>query len=107
MNSNNLLREQVKSEVKKRRYTLFILAIFGFIYLGINFLLGDTGFLRYRELYNKKLSISKEINKLSQENLNMKTQLKALKENPFYLEKYAREEFGLAQPDEYIFKYDR
>lgn len=107
MNSNNLLRKQVVSEIKKKRLITLIIIILSFIYLGINLLLGDAGFLRYGELYTKKTSLEKDINELQKENTRIKTQIKSLKENPFYSEKYAREEFGLARPDEYIFKYDR
>ncbi len=107
MNSNNLLRKQVVSEIKKKRLIIFILIVLSFIYLGLNLLLGDAGFLRYRELLSKKTYIEKEIAEVEKENIQTKTKLKSLKENPFYSEKYAREEFGLARPDEYIFQYDR
>jgi len=100
MSSDNLLRKQVVSEIKKKRLIIFILIILSFIYLATNLLLGDAGLLKYRELSNKKLSLQKTITELE-------TQIKSLKENPFYAEKYAREEFGLARPDEYIFQYDR
>ncbi|MBI4690844.1 MAG: septum formation initiator family protein [Nitrospirae bacterium] len=107
MNLNNPLRDQVISERKKRRFITFILIVLSFTYLGINLLLGDAGFLRYRELSNKKAQLEKEIAELRQENTHVKTQVKVLKENPFYLEKYAREEFGLARSDEYIFQYEK
>jgi len=107
MSSDNLLRKQVVSEVKKKRLITFILIILSFIYLAANLLLGDAGLLKYRDLSSKKLNIEKEIAELEKENSRVKAQIKSLKENPFYAEKYAREEFGLARPDEYIFQYDR
>ncbi|TAL25666.1 MAG: septum formation initiator family protein [Nitrospirae bacterium] len=107
MNSDNLLRKQVVSEVKKKRLITFILIVLSFIYLCINLLIGDAGFLKYRELSGKKLNLEKKIAELEKENIQIKTRLKSLKENPFYAEKHAREEFGLARPDEYIFQYDR
>ena len=107
MSSDNLLRKQVVSEIKKKRLIIFILIILSFIYLATNLLLGDAGLLKYRELSNKKLSLQKTITELEKENTRIKTQIKSLKENPFYAEKYAREEFGLARSDEYIFQYDR
>ncbi|OGW57279.1 MAG: hypothetical protein A2Z09_03305 [Nitrospirae bacterium RBG_16_43_8] len=107
MNSDNLLRKQVVSEIKKKKLITFILIILSFIYLTANLLLGDAGLLKYRELSNKKLSLEKGITELEKENTSIKTQIKSLKDNPFYAEKYAREEFGLARSDEYIFQYDR
>jgi len=107
MSSDNLLRKQVVSEIKKKRLITFILIILSFIYLAANLLWGDAGLLKYRDLSSKKLNIEKEIAELEKENSRIKAQIKSLKENPFYAEKYAREEFGLARPDEYIFQYDR
>ena len=107
MSSDNLLRKQVVSEVKKKRLIIFILIILSFLYLATNLLLGDAGLLKYRELSGKKQNIKKEISELEKENARIKSQIKSLKENPFYAEKYAREEFGLARPDEYIFQYDK
>jgi len=107
MNPDNLLRKQVISEIKKKRLITFILIILSFIYLAINLLLGDAGLLKYRELSSKKQHLEKKITELGKENTHIKTQIKSLKENPFYAEKYAREEFGLARPGEYIFQYGK
>ena len=62
MNSDNLLRKQVVSEIKKKRLITFILIILSFIYLATNLLVGDAGLLKYRELSNKKLSLQKKNN---------------------------------------------
>lgn len=107
MSSGNLLRKQVISEIKKKHLIISIMLLLSFIYLATIFLLGDAGFLRYRVLATKRAQIEREANELMRENQHMKSHLKSLKENPFYAEKYAREEFGLARPDEYIFQYDR
>lgn len=107
MNSDNLLRKQVVSETKKKRLIVLILFVLSFIYMSINMLLGDSGFIRYVELINKKRALSAEISELQADNMKIKNQIQLLKNNPFYSEKYAREEFGLALPDEYIFQYDR
>lgn len=105
MSSNKLLRDQVISERKKRRLITIILIVLSFLYVGLNLLMGESGYLKYRELSNKKQQFEQEIITLEKENIQLKNQIKSLKENPFYAEKYAREEFGLARPDEYIFQY--
>jgi len=107
MSYDNLLRKQVVSEIKKKRLITFILIILSFIYLGINLLMGDAGFLKYRQLSAKKIYLANEIKEADKENARLRAQIKSLKENPFYAEKHAREDFGLARPDEYIFQYDR
>ena len=65
------------------------------------------GFLRHRELHKTKINLEKQIKEIENENEQLKTQINSLKEDPFYMEKHAREDFGLARPDEYIFLYDR
>lgn len=107
MNLDNRLRKQVVSEIKKKRLITCILIALSFIYLMISFLFGDSGFIRYMELTKRKTLFENQITELRNENISIKNQLLSLKQNPFYMEKYAREEFGLARPDEYIFQYDR
>lgn len=107
MNSNNLLRKQVVSELKKRRIIFFTLILLSLIYLGISLIFGDMGIIRYIELNTKRTKLEQQIKDMERENAQIRSQIKSLKEDPFYLEKYAREEFGLARPDEYIFQYDR
>lgn len=103
----NLLRKQVLSERRKRRLIFFTIFLLSFLYLAITLVFGDMGILRYIELSKKKSHLETQIHELSNENKQLKSQIKFLKEEPFYIEKYAREEFGLARPDEYIFLYDR
>ena len=103
----NLLRKQVVSEVRKRRLVFFTIVLLSFIYLFINFTYGNMGHLSYIELNKTKTRLETEIKKISEENKQLGLQIDLLKKDPFYLEKYAREDFGLAKPDEYIFQYDR
>jgi len=107
MGSSNLLRKQVISEIKKRRLIVFTVILLGFIYLAISLIFGEMGLLKYRELNKRKAHLERQITEMEKENEQLRTTIKAFKEDPFYKEKYAREEFGLAKPDEYIFQYDR
>jgi cell division protein FtsB len=103
----NLLRKQVASEMKRRRLIFYTVIVLSFIYLLVSLLFGDMGFLKYRELHAKKTCLEAQVREMEQENLQIRSQIKLLKEEPYFKEKYAREEFGLAKPDEYIFQYDR
>ncbi len=107
MSGNNLLRKQVVSEVKKRRLIFFTFVVLSFLYLSISLVFGDVGLLRYFELNRTKKGLEKQLFEINRQNEQIRTQIKLLKEDPFYKEKLAREEFGLARPDEYIFKYER
>jgi cell division protein FtsB len=107
MASTNLLRKQVSSEMRKRKLIFYTVMLLSFIYLFVSLIFGDMGILKYRELYKKKTRLQMQVQEMEQENLHIRSQIKSLKEDPFYAEKHAREDFGLAKPDEYIFQYDR
>jgi len=106
MDSTNLLRKQVISESKKRRLIFFTVVLLGFIYLAVSLIFGDMGILKYSELKERKVYLEKQITEVERENKLLRSEVKLLKEDPYYKEKYAREEFELARPDEYIFRYD-
>ncbi len=103
----NLLRKQVVSEVRKRRLIFFTIILLSFIYLFISLIFGDMGLLRYRELNRTKTRLETQIEEIAKENEQLRSHINSLKEEPFYTEKHAREDFGLAKPDEYIFQYDK
>ncbi len=107
MSTYNLLRKQVVSEVKKRRLIFLTVVALSFVYLSISLLFGDAGLLRYLELNRTRKGLERQLVEIGRQNEQIRTQIKLLKEDPFYKEKFAREEFGLARPDEYIFQYDR
>jgi len=93
-------------ENRKRRIVFLTFVFLGFMYLVISFVFGDLGLLKYSKLNSRKTLLENQIKKIERENAALRSEVKALKGNSFYREKYAREEFGLAKPDEYIFRYD-
>lgn len=107
MSGHKLLHRQVTSEIKKRRLIILTIMCLSLMYLFINFVFGNTGLIRYTELQDKKRQIETEIRNVETHNNLLRSELKLLKENPFYMEKHARENFNMARPDEYVFKYDQ
>jgi len=107
MSNRNLLRKQVMSEVKKKKLIFLTFVSLSFLYLSISLLFGDMGLFRYLELHRTKTNMENQITEINRENEQLRTQLKLLKEDPFYREKLAREEYGLSKPNEYIFQYDK
>ena len=107
MNSHQLLRKQVTAELKKRRLIFLTIAILSLLYLVVSFSFGETGLLRYLQLREKKSQLVREIREVETQNSRLQSDTKRLRENPFYLEKHARENFGMAKPDEYVFKYEQ
>ncbi len=107
MSTHNLLRKQVIAEIKKKRLVFLTVVVLSFLYLSISLVFGDMGLLRYAELNKIKMKLENQITEISSQNAQLKSQIKLLEEDPFYKEKLAREEFGLAKPDEFIFHYDK
>jgi cell division protein FtsB len=93
-------------ENRRKRIVFLTFVFLGFIYLAVSFIFGDMGLLKYSELNKRKVLLEKQIKEIDKENSALRSEVKLLKEDPYYKEKYAREEFGLARPDEYIFRYD-
>ena len=107
MNSHQLLRKQVTAELKKRRLVFLTVAILSLLYLVTTFTFGETGLLRYLQFKEKKSQLVREIREMETQNSFLQSDMKRLRENPFYLEKHARENFEMAKPDEYVFKYEQ
>ena len=107
MGGHNLLRKQVLAEVRRKRLIFLTFVILSFIYLSISLVFGDMGIVRYLELTRTKKNIASQISEINRQNEQLRAQLKLLKEDPFYREKIAREEYGLSNPNEYIFLYDK
>ena len=100
MSSHNLLRKQVFSEVKKKRLIFLTFVVLSFIYLSISLVFGDMGLFRYLELNRTKMNMESQLSEINRQNEQLRTQLKLLKEDSFYREKLAREEYGLSKPNE-------
>jgi cell division protein FtsB len=93
-------------ENRRRRIMFLTFFFLGFLYLAVSFIFGDMGLRKYSELNKRKVLLEKQIKEIEKENSALRSDVKLLKEDPYYREKYAREEFELARPDEYIFRYD-
>ena len=104
---NRLLRKQVATELKLRRYAFLTFLILSFAYLFVNLVFSDTGLLRYLQLRENRSALGEELKLLSEENEVLRSSVITYRDNNFYVEKHAREDFGLAGPDEYIFIYKK
>lgn len=101
-----LKKQLLKERKRQNRITILIFLILG-VFLGYSFFFGDMGYLKYRELKQKEKNLISEINQISMENNRLRNEIELLKNDPSYLEKYAREKFGLVKPGEMIFQFQR
>lgn len=63
------------------------------------------GYLKYLQLKKNEEKLLKEINQITSENNSLKKEIDLLKKDPAYLEKCAREKFGLVKPGEMVFQF--
>lgn len=99
------LKEQLIREQSRRMKVyifLLLLILAGLVY---SFLFGNMGYLKYRELKKNEQRLTNEINFIVQQNESLKREIDLLKRDQSYLEKYAREKFGLVKPGEMIFQF--
>ncbi|MBF0559522.1 MAG: septum formation initiator family protein [Nitrospirae bacterium] len=99
------LRQQVTFERKRRNLIFFTVVSLAVLYMLFAVVFGNMGLLKYRSLTKIKSRLDTEIVSLDKENNALKTHVDSLKNDNYYIEKYAREEYGLARPNEYIFQF--
>lgn len=100
------LRKQVETELKRKRYVLYTFILLSLVYVVGSLLFGERGLMRYMTLSQKESALRSEVTALRQENEDLRTVIESYEKNEFFLEKHARENFGLAGPDEYIYRYE-
>lgn len=99
------LKEQLRKEQSIRIKISILLLVLILIALQYSFLFGNMGYIKYRELKKNEKRLLTEINQIAQNNNSLKQEIDLLKKDQVYLEKYAREKFGLVKPGEMIFQF--
>ena len=99
------LRSQVASELRTRDYVILTVLLLVLMYLASAAFFGDMGILRYSDLKRNKIQIEHELASIGKDNSRLRSDIDSLKTDEFYVEKNARENFGLANKNEYIFIY--
>jgi cell division protein FtsB len=101
------MRQQVSREQRRKTLVFFTCILAAMAYLFYTLMFGDIGVIKYYELRQNKKRLESELKRIDRENKALNEQVNALKKDPFYIEKYAREEYGLAKPDEFIFQFKK
>ena len=80
---------------------LLFLALF-FIFFSI---FGQNGLLKIGDLKKARLILTKEVIALREENDAIRKEISGLKEDPFFIEKVAREELNLVRSNEIVYYF--
>ena len=95
--------QQSKPSALWSQYGRSILALCVFA-LFLHDIFGAHGFVALRRTKMEIESVQSDINRLNKENLELSDEVKSLKTDPHKIESIARDELGLAKPNEVIIK---
>jgi len=86
-----------------RHKAIALASILAVIALVVGSLFGDRGILRLLEVREQAAELQREIESLKAENAGLVEEILELRDSPEPIERLAREELGLAAPDETVF----
>ena len=94
-------KKQQASFFRRNLKTILGLAILA---LAIHDVFGPHGFIAMRRTQNEITRLTAQIHQLNKENQALSDEVNALQTDPRLIERIAREDMGLAKPNEFIFK---
>jgi cell division protein FtsB len=86
----------------KQQRLIIVGGVGGFLLLSLLAVAGERGFFEVYEFSRHLARVEHRIEMLEEENKRLRTQVVGLRSDPYQVEKLAREELGLARPDEII-----
>jgi len=92
-----------KSKKSLLHYAPYLMGVFVAVLL-VHDIFGPHGYLAMRQKRQEIQKISQELEKLNKENLGLQQDMQDLKSDPETIRKIAREEYGLARPNEKIIR---
>jgi cell division protein FtsB len=97
---------RVKKEATRKKGKLkTILFLVGLALLAYLYLAGDYGFIRIFSLWKEKKNLQMEIKKIEAKTIDLKVEKNKLTTDLHYIERIARERYGLAKKGEKIYKF--
>ncbi|MFZ0821875.1 MAG: septum formation initiator family protein [Candidatus Acidiferrales bacterium] len=94
-------QKEKPSFLRRNLRTILGLAILA---IAIHDVFGPHGSIAMRRTQNEITQLTAQIHQLNAENQSLSDEVNALQTDPRLIERIAREDMGLAKPNEYIFK---
>lgn len=95
--------DPTRSEPVARRRAWVLGTALALIALGVGSVFGDRGLLNLMEKRREVDELRQQLEDLRKENTHLSGEVKALRTSPRAIERLAREQLGLARPDETVF----
>ncbi|MBN1755941.1 septum formation initiator family protein [bacterium] len=99
LRGNPLKRNEVKKRVKK--FLLILLCIV----VAYMILMGDNGLIAVTRYRNLRKSLEEELENAAAEGESLQKELERLENDTTYIERLAREKYGLAKDNEKIYRF--
>jgi cell division protein FtsB len=101
---SNFFQKVKERTASKTRTVKKILLLLAFGFLAYRFFAGPYGFLEIHKLWSEKNSLEEESKALQAELIDMEIEKQRLTDDPFYLEKQARERLGMVREGEKVYR---
>ena len=107
MNVDKLLKKVLKNSLEKlpKHKVRNFAFLAGIIFFLLTYFGGDFGFVRIYRLHQKKAGLEIKYKQLQAEVLQLQQERNLLQNDPFVIEKIARERYGLSLPDEKVYRF--
>jgi cell division protein FtsB len=89
----------------RRNIVLFAAGILLVLYFLASLILGEMGVVKYYRMKAQYTTLTEDIAKLKQDNAKLVKDVHALRSDPAYLERIARDKLGLARQGELVYYY--
>lgn len=96
--------ETLRQVIRDYKFWLMVSLLLSLGLIGMA-ILGKDGFLQVQALEQELRAIQARIQALQEENDLLRQEVYALKYDPYFIEKLAREELGLVRPGEIVFQF--
>ncbi len=105
MRKRNYVKTDKIARSARRNKVLFAAGTLLVLYFLASFILGEMGLVKYYRMKAQYSTLSAEIAKLKQDNAKLVKDVHALRSDPAYLERVARDKLGLARQGEIVYYY--
>jgi cell division protein FtsB len=106
MRRRNYVRVDTDARATRRRRLVLAVAAVAACYFLATSIFGEMGVVKYYRMKARATSLAVEIDGLTTENDRLTMEVRALRSDPAYLERLARDKLGLARQGEIVYYYD-
>jgi cell division protein FtsB len=103
----NRKKSEIDRQRRNRKRLWWSVAIFFGFSILLSFFFGDTGLLGYLRMQQKRSQLIGEIEYLKKQNDLLRGEVKALRQNPDYIEGIARDRLGLIREGEMVYQFEK